>query len=350
MACVGAERACVDVDALFSSCWEQDASLTRFVCSMISAPRLAVVRWIRSGKQAAVEVQPVPALHAVTLPVIALLVEAASADAEPETVNDPTEAGKADVAIVTATVSLDTDEAEEVEKPEEEASSFAVAEPENVVASLPSATTRTSVKVAAWLSGKSESEEAQQGVKVGAEASSGWSSMSRSESSCSSHSACLIDLAWDSCSSSSAHSLCSSSSANSLCITPNGLVTELAAVKRGIGRGISSSGKGWCMEVKRFGKAEAGSTFSNQLFGEDDEEEEGEGECGSSSHGLKAFGSGNMCYMNQLYLDEAEEEEREALAASGISVDIGRFGARRRISGSSSWVTLRRMSSVLRQF
>ncbi|GJP33512.1 hypothetical protein CLOM_g18046 [Closterium sp. NIES-68] len=241
-----------------------------------------------------------------------------------------------------------------------EVSSFPVAEPEDVVASLPVKTVARSIKVAAWLGVESESEQAQQDVKVGAEASSGWSSLSRSESTCSSHSACLIDLAWDSCSSSSAHSLCSSSSAhslcssssaNSLCSTPTGLVTEAAAVKRGIGRGISSSGKGWSMEVKGFGKAEAGSTFSNQLFGEDDEDDDEEvEEYGSSKQSYEAFGSGNMCYMNQLYMDEAEEEEREALEASGISVGIGRCGARRRISGSSSRITLRRMSSVLRQF
>ncbi|GJP33516.1 hypothetical protein CLOM_g18049 [Closterium sp. NIES-68] len=342
MACVGAERACVDVDALFSSCWEQDDSLTRFVCSMISAPRLAIVSWIRSCKHPAVEVQPVPAL-----PVVALLVEAASTDAESETVNNPTEAGKADAPTVTATVSSEAKEAEEPTEAEKRASSFPVADAEDLIPSLPAETAASSVKVASWLGVKSESEQAQRGGKVGAEASSGWSSMSRSGSSCSSHSACLIDLAWDSCSS-SAHSLYSSS-AGSLCNTPTGLVAEITAVKRGIGRGISSSGKGWSMEVKGFGKVEAGSTFANQLFGEDDDDAEVE-EYSSSKQSYKPFGSGNMCYMNQLYMDEVEEEEREELAASGISVGIGRFGARRRISGSSSRVTLRRMSSALRQF
>ncbi|GJP45423.1 hypothetical protein CLOM_g4818 [Closterium sp. NIES-68] len=334
MACVGAERACVDVDALFLSCWEQDDSLTHFVCSTISAPRLAVVSLIRSCKQAAVEVQRVSAL-----PAVALAEEATSADAEPGTVNNPTEAGKADAPHVTATVSFVVEQREEPEEPEEQSSFLnAVAAPENRVASFLVWTVAPSAKVVSWLGVESESEQAQQGVKVGAEASS----MSRSESSCSSHSACLIDLVWDSCSS-SAHSLCSSSSADSLCSTPTGSVTVVTGVKRGIGRGISSSGKGWSMEVKGSGKAEEVSTFSNQLFGEDED--------GGSRQGYKTFGSGNRCYMNQLYMDEAEEEERESLAASGISVGIGRFGARRRISGSSSRAALRRMSSVLlRQF
>ncbi|CAI5514067.1 unnamed protein product [Closterium sp. Naga37s-1] len=366
MACIGAESACVDVDALFASCWEQNDSLTRFFCSMIAAPRLAVSSWIRPCEQAAAEVQSVP-----VLPVVALLEEAVSADTE--SVHHSTEAGKADAATVTAAVP--SEEAEEIKKPLElkkKVSSFLeLLAQEGSLASPTVKAVASSAKVAAWLGVESGSE---QGGKVGAEASSGWCSLSRSESSCSSHSACLIHLSSDSSScSSSAHSLCSS---------PTGLTEEVAGVKRGIGRGVSSIGKGcslstayhftellaaekksvksrigkgpfcsgkdWSMEVKGFGKAEQGQTVSNLLYGYDDEEEEEED--GSSRERSKISGTGTMCYMNQLYMDEEEEEEREALAASGISVGIGRFGARRRITGSSSRVTLSRMSGALRQY
>ncbi|CAI5966574.1 unnamed protein product [Closterium sp. NIES-65] len=377
MACIGAESACVDVDALFSSCWEQNDSLTRFVCSIVAAPRLqltypffllqAVSSWIRSCEQAAVEVQSVPAL-----PVVAPLEDSASTEADAEIIHHSTEAGKADAATVTVAVSIQAEKAEEEKKPLElkgKVSSFLeLLAQENSVA-YPTVAVTSSAKVAAWLG-------VEQGGKEGAEASSGWCSLSRSESSCSSRSACLIHLSSDSSSSSSADSLCNSRT---------GLTKEVAGVKRGTGRGVSRIGKGcflstayhftellaaeeksvksgmdkdvlcsgkdWSMKVKGFGKAEEGRMVSNQLFrcdyGEEEEEEE---EDGSSKLSSRTLGTGTMCYMNQLYMDEEEEEEREALAVSGISVGIGRFGARRRITGSSSRVTLRRMSSVLRQY
>ncbi|CAI5511960.1 unnamed protein product [Closterium sp. Naga37s-1] len=292
-------------------------------------------------EQAAVEVQSVPAL-----PVVALLEESASTDAETETVRHPTDAGKADAATVTVAVS---NQAEEAKKPAElknKVYSFLELLAQEDSVALPTVkAVASSAKVAAWLGVETGSE---QGGEVGAEASSGWSSLSRSESSCSSHSACLINLSSDS-------SSCSSSSAHSLCSSPTGLTEEVAGVKRGIGHGVSSIGKGcslstayqftellaaekksvksgigkglfcsgkdWSMEVKGFGKAEQGQTVSNLLYGFDDEDEEEED--GSSRQGSKISGIGTMCYMNQLYMDE-EEEEWEALAASGISIGIGR--------------------------
>ncbi|CAI5983123.1 unnamed protein product [Closterium sp. NIES-64] len=369
MACVGAENACVDVDALFASAWEQNDSLTRFVCSMIAAPRLAVSSWIRPCEKAAVEVQSV-----LALPVVALLEETKSTEAEAETVNHPTEACKADAAAVTAAVLIEAEKAEQAKKPAElkkKVTSFLELLAQEVFVASPTVkAVASSSKVAAWLGVEAGSE---QGGKGGAEASSGWCSLSRSESSCSSRSACLIHLSSDSSSS-------SSSSANSLCSSPTGL-TEITGVKRGIGRGVSSIGKGcslstpyhftdllaaeeesvksgigmgffcsgkdWSMEVKGFGKAEQGQTVLNLLYGYDDEEEE---EDGSNRERCKISGTGTMCYMNQLYMDEEEDEEGKALAASGISVGIGRFGARRRITGSSSRVTLRVISGALRQF
>ncbi|CAI5457742.1 unnamed protein product [Closterium sp. Yama58-4] len=83
---------------------------------MISAPRLVISKWIRPCEQATVEVQSVPAVPAVALPVVALLEEAASTDAEAETVYS-TEARKADAATVTVTVSIQVEEAEEAKKP-----------------------------------------------------------------------------------------------------------------------------------------------------------------------------------------------------------------------------------------
>ncbi|CAI5978629.1 unnamed protein product [Closterium sp. NIES-65] len=347
MACIGAENACMDVDALFASCWEQNDSLTRFICSMIAAPRLAVSSWIRPCEQAAVEVLSVP-----VLPVIALLEEAASTDAEVETAAVAV-AVTVDAPSVTAAVSSQAEEAEETENAEEVEKAEEPKEPKRkaysfleLLAQEDSVASRTcsvdsvskidasSAKVAAWLGVKGGSEqggkaesEAQQGGKEGAKASSGWCSLSRSESSCSSCSACLIHLSSDSSScSSSAHSLCSS---------PTGLTKEVAGVKRGIGRGGFSSGKGhslstayhftdlvaaeektvksaigkglscngkdWSMEVKGFGKVE-GRIASNQLFGCDDGEEEEEH--GSSKQSFRTLGTGTMCYMNQLYMDE----------------------------------------------
>ncbi|CAI7825363.1 unnamed protein product [Closterium sp. NIES-53] len=191
-----------------------------------------------------------------------------------------------------------------------------------------------------WLSEESKEAapsfpvaEAQQGAKVGAEESSGCCSMSRSESSCSSHSACLIDLSWDSCSSSSSSSALSVFSSS-----------PVMGVKMGIGRGFCSSGKGWMVEAKDAGQPVGKCVFSNQLFVEDEEDE-------SNSHqGAGLGGKGGVCYMNQWYMDEEEEEERSCLAETGISVGIGRFGSQRRIPGSSSRVTFRRMSATLRQF
>ncbi|CAI5475998.1 unnamed protein product [Closterium sp. Yama58-4] len=198
---------------------------------MIAAPRLAVSSWIRPCEQAAVEVQSVPAL-----PVVALLEEAASTEAELEAVT--------------------------------------------------------------------------------VDASTG----------------------------------CSLSTANHFGLKPTGFTELLAAeessVKRRVGKDLPSCRKEWSMEVKGFGKAEEGRIVSIQLFGEEEEEEED----GSSKQSFRTLGTGTMCYMNQLYMDEEEEKEREALAMSGISVGIGRFGARRRITGSSSRVTLRRMSGALRQY
>ncbi|CAI7846569.1 unnamed protein product [Closterium sp. NIES-53] len=330
---------------------------------MISAPRLAVSNWIRPCKQAAVEVQSVP-----SLPVVALLEEAASTDADAETIHHPN-----DAATATFAVSIHAAEVQEskklVESKKKVYSFLRLLAQEDSVASPTVNAVASSAKVAAWLGVETESEQggkaesqAQQGGKERAEASSGWSCLSRSESSCSNRSACLIHLSSDSSCSSSAHSLCSPPT--------TGLTAEVAGVKRGIGRGVSSIGKGcslstayhftellaaekktvksgigkgvfcsgkdWSMEVKGFGKAEEGRTVSNQLFGCDyGEEEEEEEEDGSSKQSVRTLGNGTMCYMNQLYMD-GEEEEREALAASGISVGIGRFGARRRITGSSS--------------
>ncbi|CAI5457745.1 unnamed protein product [Closterium sp. Yama58-4] len=383
MACIGAESACMDVDALFASCWEQNDSLSRFVCSMIAAPRLAVSSWIRPCEQAAVEVQSVPAL-----PVVTLLEEAAaSTDAELEAVT-------VDASTVTAVVLTEVEEAEEAEEAEKaegpkelkkKATSFLeLLAQEDLIPSRTSSVdsvaeiTASSAKVAAWLGVKTGSE-AQQGGKVEAEASSGWCSLIRSESSCSSRSACLIHLSSDT-SSSSADSLrnsptclsagvkrgigrgvsgigkeCSLSAAKHFGLKPTSFTELLAAeknsVKSGISKGVFCSGKDGSMEVKGCGKAEEGRIVSNQLYGCDGgEEEEEEEEDGSSKQGFRTLTTGTMCYMNQLYMDEEEEEEREELAASGISLGIGRFGARRRITGSSSRVTLRRMSSVLRQY
>ncbi|CAI6012289.1 unnamed protein product [Closterium sp. NIES-65] len=117
------------------------------------------------------------------------------------------------------------------------------------------------------------------------------------------------------------------------------------SVNKGIGQGLRSSGMGWTMEAKDAGKSLKKNVLSNQLFGDDDEEDES-----YSGQGFGLGGKGSVCYMNQLCMDDEEEEERSCLAATGISVGIGRFGARRRISGSSSRVTLRRMSATLRHF
>ncbi|CAI7881444.1 unnamed protein product [Closterium sp. NIES-53] len=342
-------------------------------------------------EQAAVEVQLVPAL-----PLIALLEEAAPTVAELETVAVAV-AVPVDASIATAAVSTQAEEAEEAEEAKEaeepkelNKKAYSFLELLAQEASLASRTSSvdsiatidaSSAKVVAWLGVKTGSE-AQHGGKVGAEAGSGWCSLSRSESSYSSRSACLIQLSSNS----------SSSSADSRCSTPTtGLTAKVVGVKREVGRGVSSGGKGcslstadhfglkptgftellaaeessvkrrvgkdlfgcrkgWSMEVKGFGKAEEGRIVSNQLFGCDDGGEEEEEEAGRSKQSFRVLGTGTMCYMNLLYMDEEEEEEREALAASGIAVGIGRFGARRRITGSSSWVTLRRMSGALRQY
>ncbi|CAI5506579.1 unnamed protein product [Closterium sp. Naga37s-1] len=268
-----------------------------------------VSSWIWPREQASVEVQSVPAL-----PVVALLEETASTDAELETVVVAVASAlTADVSALTAAVSTQAKEAEEAEQAEEKeepkkkAYSFLeLLAQEDSVASHTSSVdpvakiAASSAKVAAWL-GVETGSEAQQGGKMGAEASSGWSSVSRSESSCSSRSACLIHLSSD-----------SSSSADSLCSSRTGLTKEVAGVKRGTGRGVSRIGKGcslstayhftellaaeeksvkggmdkdvlcngkdWSMEVKGFGKAEEGRMFSNQLFGCDDEAEEEEEE------------------------------------------------------------------------
>ncbi|CAI5475988.1 unnamed protein product [Closterium sp. Yama58-4] len=230
--------------------------------------------------------------------------------------------------------------------------------------------------------------EAQHGVKEGAEESTGCCRMNCSESSCSSHSACLIS--WDSCTSSSASSALLDLDFFADSYGSSG--TNLMGVKMGIGRGFCSSGKGWRMEVKDAGQPVGKHVFPNLMFGENDESDDnfmfdskgsvnkgivqglcssGKGwsmgkneflnqqfgdyddedeDAGYSSQGLGLGGKGSVCYMNQLYMDEEEEEERSCLAASGISVGIGRFGARRRITGSRSRVTLRRMSASLRQF
>ncbi|CAI5495381.1 unnamed protein product [Closterium sp. Naga37s-1] len=152
--------------------------------------------------------------------------------------------------------------------------------------------------------------EARKGVEmkaeVGAEASSRRCSLSQTDSSCSSHSACLIDPTWDSCSSTSADSLCGSH---------RDLVSVVTCGKKGIGRRISGTGKGWIMDMRGSGKADGGTAFSNQLFGDDEEDEDA-----SSRSGSSIYGAGSVCYMNQLYMDEEDEEERRSLAASGISL------------------------------
>ncbi|CAI7932572.1 unnamed protein product [Closterium sp. NIES-54] len=156
--------------------------------------------------------------------------EAASTEAEAETIHHPTEAGKEDAATVTAAVSIQAAEAEEAKKPDESkknVSSFLeLLAQEDSVASSTVKAVASSAKVAAWLGMEAGSEH---GGNVGAETSSGWSSLSRSESSCSSSSACLIHLSSDSSSTSS------SSSAHSLCSSPTGLTAEVPGVKRGIG-------------------------------------------------------------------------------------------------------------------
>ncbi|GJP35184.1 hypothetical protein CLOM_g19694 [Closterium sp. NIES-68] len=412
MACVGAESACVDVDALFSNCWEQNDSLTSFVCNLISLPRLVDFKWTSSSNQVAAKAAPLlveapadcvkapavsvdapavsveaPAVSveapAVSVEAPAVSVEAPAVSVEAPAVSVEAPAVSVDalavsvvapavsvvapavsvvapavsvvapavsvvapalsvvapaVSVVALAVSVDTPlcslEASlgSIEGPtcSAEDASWLGLEPEEVASSFPVAEAYQDVKMGS---------EEQQGVKMGEVASSRWCSMSRSESSCSSHSACLIDLPWDSCSSSSADSLCS---------TLAEMIPEATGVKRGIGRSICSTGKRWILEGKGCGKAEEESTFSNQLYGDDDEDDQ-DGEDYSSRRGYTLHGTGNVCYMNQLYMDEEDEEERRSLAASGISVGIGRFGARRRITGSSSRVTLRRMSSVLRQ-
>ncbi|CAI5475999.1 unnamed protein product [Closterium sp. Yama58-4] len=288
---VGAESACMDVEAVFASYCEQNDFLTRFVCSMIAAPRLAVSSWIRPCEQAAVEVQsvpalPVPALPVVALPNVALLEEAASTKADVETVHHLTEAGKADAATVTSAVSIEAAEAEEAKKPVEskkKASSFLeLLAQEDSLASPTVQAVASSAKVAAWLGVEGGSEQA-----------------------------------------------------------------ENKSVTSGIGMGLSCNGKDWSMEVKGFGKAKQGLTVSNLLYGYDNEEEE---EDGSNRERFKISGTGTMCYMNQLYTDEEEEEEREALRTLGISVGIGRFVDRRRITGSSSRVLFRRISGAFRQY
>ncbi|CAI7747255.1 unnamed protein product [Closterium sp. NIES-53] len=307
MACSVAASPCVDIDALFSSCWEQDASLARYVCSLVSLPSLVDFQWTRSSDdQVAAKAAPLVAEAPAAISVEAGAVEVATPAVK--------------VAAVAVTVSSPAVE---------------VADPADFIG-----TAECSAGDAFWLSEESKEAapsfpvaEAQQGAKVGAEESSGCCSMSRSESSCSSHSACLIDLSWDSCSSSSSSSALSVFSSS-----------PVMGVKMGIGRGFCSSGKGWMVEAKDAGQPVGKCVFSNQLFVEDEEDE-------SNSHqGAGLGGKGGVCYMNQWYMDEEEEEERSCLAETGISVGIGRFGSQRRIPGSSSRVTFRRMSATLRQF
>ncbi|CAI5500550.1 unnamed protein product [Closterium sp. Naga37s-1] len=377
MACVGAASACMDVDALFSSHWEQDDSLTRFMCNLVSLSRLVDFKWTSSGTQLAAkaalvvvespavkdEVPAVPVavpagsfvvpaacvlVPAVSVAVPADLLETATSSAEPAALSTlvvpPVSAvsPRCSAEEVFGFVENSICSVEEswwlAPESEEVASWFLVAEVfEDVIMGL-EAQKGVELDADAYEDATMGSE-AQKGVvmnaEMGAEASSRRCSLSRTDSSCSSHSACLIDPTWDSCSSTSADSLCGSR---------RDLVTEVTCGRKGIGRRISSTGKGWIMDMKGFGKADGGSTFSNQLYGDDEEDEDA-----SSRSGSSIYGAGSVCYMNQLYMDEEDEEERRSLAASGISVGIGRFGARRRLTGSSSRVALRRMSNVLRQ-
>ncbi|CAI5506575.1 unnamed protein product, partial [Closterium sp. Naga37s-1] len=183
MACIGAANACVDIDALFASCWEQNDSLTRFVCSMIAAPRLAVSSWTRPCEQAAVDVQSVP-----VLPVVARLEETASAHAELETVAVAVTVDASTSNAAVSTVAEEAEEAEKMKEPKKKAYSFLelLAQEDSVVSRTSSVDSvaridASSAKVAAWLGVKTGSEhdgkmgaEAKQGGKLGAEASSGW--------------------------------------------------------------------------------------------------------------------------------------------------------------------------------
>ncbi|CAI5500528.1 unnamed protein product [Closterium sp. Naga37s-1] len=355
MACVGAASACMDVDALFSSHWEQDDSLTRFVCSLVSLPRLVDFKWASSSNQVAakavlvVDESPavkneVPAVP-VEVPAVSVEVPADSVEVPADSVEVPADsvevpADSVEVPADSVEVPADSVEvladlietaacsAETAALSTELVPPFSAATPRSSAEAVFSSTESSiySVEKAWWLAVLEPEEvtssflvagpykdvlmgsKAQKGAVVDAEASSRRCSLNRNES------ACLIDLTWDTCSSSS----------NSFSSTQADLLTEVASGKRGIGRGLSSTGKGWNGEMKGIGKAEdEGVTFSNQLFGDDDEDEDD-----NRRSGFTTYGTGNMCYMNQLYMDEEDEEERRSLAASGISVGIGRFAAR----------------------
>ncbi|CAI5476011.1 unnamed protein product [Closterium sp. Yama58-4] len=230
----------------------------------------AIPKWIRPCEQAAVEVHSVPAL-----PVVALLEETASTDAELETV---AMAMTVDALTPTATISTVAEEAEEPKQPKKKASSFLeLLAQEDAVRSRTSSVgsiamiDASSAKVAACLcSSPTGLTKKVAGVKRGI--GRGISSIGKG------------------------HSL---STADHLTLKPTDFTALMAAekksVKSGIDKGLFCSGKDWSMEVKGFGKAEQGQTVSNLLYGCNDEEEE---EDGSSRERSKISGTRTMCYMD----------------------------------------------------
>ncbi|CAI5481797.1 unnamed protein product [Closterium sp. Yama58-4] len=149
MACIVAERVCVDVDALFSSCWEQNDSLARFVCGLVSLPRLVDFQWNRSSNHVAAKAAP-PVVETPTVNLEAAAVVVGVSDVDDE-------APASDMSVEASNVTLETPSVNEATDGSEEAEAFWLGvEPEEVAPSFQVA-------------------EAQQGVKVGAEESSGCS-------------------------------------------------------------------------------------------------------------------------------------------------------------------------------
>ncbi|CAI5936566.1 unnamed protein product [Closterium sp. NIES-65] len=326
MACVGAASVCVDVDALFSNHWEKDDSLNRFVCSLISLPRLVDFKWTSSSNQVAAKAVPVvdeppavknevPVVH-VEVPPVPVEVPAVLVDvpAVPTEVSAVLEVPVVSVEVPAVPVEVPADLVETAAcsvgtaaLSTELVPPFSAAAPRSSAEAVSSSTESSiySIEKAWWLAVLEPEEVASsflvaepyhdvmmgtkslKGAMVGAEAGSRRCSLSRNES------ACLIDLTWDTCSFSS----------NSLCSAQTDLFTEAAGSKRGIGQGNSSTAKGWNVEAKGLGKADEMATFSNQLCGFDDEDEDD-----IRGGGYTVYGTGNVCYMNQLYMDEEDEE------------------------------------------
>ncbi|CAI7775672.1 unnamed protein product, partial [Closterium sp. NIES-53] len=279
MACVGAATACMDVDALFSSHWEQVRTFFHHLLSVdfkwtsssnqVAAKSVLVVDEPPAVKDEvpAVPVVEVPAVPvevsavpvevpavpveviAIPVEVPAVLMEVSAIPVEVPAVPVEVPADLVETAACSAeTAALSTElvppfsaarssaeamfnSTESSIYSIEKAWWLAVLEPEEVVSSF---------LVAEPYQDATLGTKSLKGVMVGAEASSRRCSLNRNES------ACLIDLTWDTCSFSS----------DSLCSTQTNLFTEAASGKRGNDRGISSKVKGWNKEGKRFGKAE----------------------------------------------------------------------------------------------